>query len=712
MRRRTALAVAAICVACAEAGGPARLREGQLAIAPVVASTPIAIVDIAAVRIRLTRVGGTSPFIDTTVTVSPDQTEFDLQLTVLMTSESEPILLSLVLLDPAGIEVYRDEGNPTTVTVSASSDRGPITVPIEYIGAGASAVRLEILGDIVLMYSGEIVLLDAVAYDALDQVIADAPVGWMALDPFVSFDDPTSGLVRAGPLAGTARVIAMLPRVRESAPLITDTATVTVRINQPPDNVSIVSPTQGASFTAGNDIVFSGSANDPEDGALTGSQLRWESSLDGVIGSGTSFSRNDLTVGSQLITLLATDNQNATSSASVTISVTEQLTITTISLNAGTVGESYSAQLDAQGGTAAYVWSLTGGTLPDGLDLAADGSITGVPTAAGTEAFTVQVASGEETATADLTITTNRAATSTSITSDDPDPSAVGQGVLVTYTVTSTGGTPTGDVTVSDGVDSCVGTVADGSCSLALTTVGDRTLTATYAGDANFAGSADTEPHVVAQLTTTTTVTSDDPDPSTVGQNVVVTYTVTSTGGTPTGDVTVTDGVDSCTGTVGAGSCTLALTTAGDRTLTATYAGNVTFAGSADTEPHTVAQATTVTSITSDTPDPSAVGEAVTVDYTVTSTGGTPTGDVTVSDGVDSCTGTVAGGSCTLGLTTVGDRTLTAAYAGDANFGASSDTESHTVTQATTTTAITSDDPDPSAVGQDVVVTYTVTSTG
>jgi hypothetical protein len=55
----------------------------------------------------------------------------------------------------------------------------------------------------------------------------------------------------------------------------------------------------------------------------------------------------------------------------------------------------------------------------------------------------------------------------------------------------------------------------------------------------------------------------------------------------------------------------------------------------------------TVTSITADAPDPSAVGQPVTVQYSVApATGsGTPTGTVTVSDGTTSCTGTVAAGA-------------------------------------------------------------------
>lgn len=88
---------------------------------------------------------------------------------------------------------------------------------------------------------------------------------------------------------------------------------------------------------------------------------------------------------------------------------------------------------------------------------------------------------------------------------------------------------------------------------------------------------------------TTTTITADTPDPSTQGQSVTVSYTVTSGAGTPTGNVTVSDGVDSCTATVAAGQCSLALTTAGSRTLTASYGGATLFNPSTSAgEPHTV----------------------------------------------------------------------------------------------------------------------------
>jgi hypothetical protein len=262
--------VAVLCAACADAVGPDRLREAQLAITPHIASNPTAIVDIADVWIRLSRAGATTPFLDTLVAVSPDQTVFDLSLTVTLTSESETLFLSLILLDTDGLEVYRDEGNPTPVTVGASATPEPIDVPIAYVGPGASAVRLEIIEPTELIYTGDAIQLEAVAYDAADQVIANAPVGWVALDPIVAFDEATPGLMHAGSLAGTTQIVANLPRVREGAALITDTATVSVRINQPPDEVSIGSPVDGASFIQGSDVTFTGSATDPDEGALTG----------------------------------------------------------------------------------------------------------------------------------------------------------------------------------------------------------------------------------------------------------------------------------------------------------------------------------------------------------------------------------------------------------------------------------------------------------
>jgi hypothetical protein len=75
-------------------------------------------------------------------------------------------------------------------------------------------------------------------------------------------------------------------------------------------SVSISTPSNNAAFDAGAPVAFSGSASDPEDGDLS-SALTWTSSLDGVIGVGPSFSRDDLSVGLHQLTASVVDSESA-----------------------------------------------------------------------------------------------------------------------------------------------------------------------------------------------------------------------------------------------------------------------------------------------------------------------------------------------------------------------------------------------------------------
>jgi hypothetical protein len=81
----------------------------------------------------------------------------------------------------------------------------------------------------------------------------------------------------------------------------------------------------------------------------------------------------------------------ATASFVLTIAA-PPLVIVTTSLPNGQVGQAYSAQLEASGGTAPYTWSLqSGSSLPTGLTLSPAGLISGTPTAAGTDTIVIQV---------------------------------------------------------------------------------------------------------------------------------------------------------------------------------------------------------------------------------------------------------------------------------------------------------------------------------
>jgi hypothetical protein len=106
----------------------------------------------------------------------------------------------------------------------------------------------------------------------------------------------------------------------------------------------------------------------------------------------------------------------ATTSAGVTITWTytaAPLAVSTSSLPAATVGDSYSQDLSASGGISPYSWSVTSGSLPAGLSLASDGTVSGTPTAVGSSTFTVQATdsgSPAQTATQQLTLTVDPAA--------------------------------------------------------------------------------------------------------------------------------------------------------------------------------------------------------------------------------------------------------------------------------------------------------------
>lgn len=96
---------------------------------------------------------------------------------------------------------------------------------------------------------------------------------------------------------------------------------VEIRLNLRPA-VDITSPSSGQTFQLGELIRFRGSATDAEDGALPSDALTWESSLDGVLGTGPAVDRGDLSEGQHRISLSAVDSDGAPFSESVSIEVT------------------------------------------------------------------------------------------------------------------------------------------------------------------------------------------------------------------------------------------------------------------------------------------------------------------------------------------------------------------------------------------------------
>jgi hypothetical protein len=98
--------------------------------------------------------------------------------------------------------------------------------------------------------------------------------------------------------------------------------------------------------------------------------------------------------GDYTFTVQATDSVGRTDQAEISVTVwpAATVTITTTSLPEGKVGAAYSQALVAAGGSGGgYVWELALGSLPDGLSLSANGTITGTPTTPTTATFTIRV---------------------------------------------------------------------------------------------------------------------------------------------------------------------------------------------------------------------------------------------------------------------------------------------------------------------------------
>jgi hypothetical protein len=486
--------------------------------------------------------------------------------------------------------------------------------------------------------------------------------------------------------------------------------------------VSAVSPGAG---TPGGTVTFS------DGGVSIGS---------GTLSGGTaSLTTSALTVGTHTITVSYSGDTNftASSSAALTQTVVQATATTTVtsSANPSVFGQSvtFTATVTANAGSNTPTGTVTfldsSSTLGTATLSGGTASLTTSALAVGTHTITVSYTGDSNfvgSTSAAITQTVNQDSTTTSVTSN-VNASVFGQSVTFTATVSANtpgSGTPTGTVTFKDGgVSIGSGTLSGGTASLTTSslTVGTHTITVAYSGDTNFTGSSSSNYlQTVNQDASTASVVS-NPNPSTFGQTVTFTATVTAASpgsGTPTGTVTFKDGAVSIgSGSLSGGSATFstASLSAGVHTITVAYSGDSNFTGASSAAySQTVNQDSSSTSVTSSV-NPSAVNQTVTFTATVSASApgsGTPTGTVTFLDGGLSIgTGTLSGGTATFttSFSTSGNHSITATYAGDANFTGSAGTMTQSVTIATSSTTVASS-VNPSVFGQTVTFTATVTA--
>lgn len=169
-----------------------------------------------------------------------------------------------------------------------------------------------------------------------------------------------------------------------------------------------------------------------------------------------------------------------------------------------------------------------------------------------------------------------------------------------------------------------------------------------------------------------TSMSSSSPT-STYGQSVTFTATVTAAGAT--GSVTFLDGATTLgTASLAAGTAAFSIASlaVGSHSITASYGGDGAYGPSTSSAiTQTVNKASTSTALMSAV-NPSLPGQLVT--FTITVTPSAATGNVTLFDGTATVgTTALAGGSATIATSTLtnGTHSMTATYAGDANYTAS-----------------------------------------
>jgi len=304
---------------------------------------------------------------------------------------------------------------------------------------------------------------------------------------------------------------------------------------------------------------------------------------------------------------------------------------------------------------------------------------------------------------------------------DSPDATVVGEDYSISFSVTGATGTPTGTVTVSDDTGASCGPVTlidgAGACSLASASTGLRTVTAVYTPDIGaFAPSSGTTSHEVDPAATSLQISiAGDPLHPDDFADVVASVAVTSPGnGAPTGEIFVQrDDGPSCTIDLSSfDDCLLPAAGVGTYAVYAVYSGDENFVSSDASTSYVVEAFTTAIDITKVSPEPSEVGQDVTVAFAVTSEDTDPFGTVTVEAATtgESCTANVGDGACTMVFHVDGPRMLTATYSGDArNLPATSPPVEHDVIEADTALTITSHSPDPSLPFEAVTITAALT---
>jgi hypothetical protein len=286
-------------------------------------------------------------------------------------------------------------------------------------------------------------------------------------------------------------------------------------------------------------------------------------------------------------------------------------------------------------------------------------------------------------------------ATTTTTVLSETDPSTFGQ--AVTYMATVSPAAATGTVAFDEAGTPIAGCTAQpvgsgsgtATCTVANLAAGWHRITVVYYGDSSYASSSSPGLTQTVDKKSTTTALSSSLNPSTVGE--AVTFTATVSPATAAGTIEFKHGGEPITGCTvqtvnyGDATCTTASIGADTHSITAIYSGDSNYTTS--TSPaltQTVNKIPSTTTLASSL-NPSTVGQAVT--YAATVSPATATGTVAFQEEGAPITGcttqTISSGTarCTVtGYPSWSSYAITASYSGDSNhFTSASSTLTQTV---------------------------------
>jgi hypothetical protein len=386
----------------------------------------------------------------------------------------------------------------------------------------------------------------------------------------------TAGAITGTPTAfGTANFTA---KVSDSSSDTPATKALTLTINPAALTVTTTSLPNGTAGTAYSQSLAATGGTGGYTWTVSAGALPQGLSLStagAITGTPTAF-------GAANFTAHVSDSSSTTATKALTLTINPAaLMVTTTSLPNGTVGTAYSQSLAASGGTGGYTWTVSAGTLPQGLTLSTAGAITGTPTAFGTANFTAHVSdsSSDTPATKAFTLTINPAAL-TVTTASLPNGTV---GTAYSQSLTAGGGTGGYTWTVS------AGALPQG---LTLSTAGAITGTPTAFGTANFTAHVSDSSSTTATKALTLTI---NPAALTVTTASLPNGTV---GTAYSQSLAATGGTDGYTWTVSAGALPqgLTLSTAGAITGTPTAFGTAKFTAQvSDSSSTTATKALTLT---------------------------------------------------------------------------------------------------------------------